>query len=605
MYYIQPKTNEDLVQWANSLAEIMNQRNRGDIAEGIARCVEQFQQDSFTIAVIGKAKRGKSTLINALMGRHDDTLAPIDKLPASSAITRFRYSDTAKACVFFQDGHSQNIAWNDIRSYVTEESNPKNIRRVATVVVEGPIEGLRQHVELVDTPGAGSIHEHHDELLHAFIPQADAVIFIVTARMPFDQDELNLLTEVKKADVAKVFFVINRVDEIDDEEDLRNAIQHNQALLVQTGVRCDHFYQISAKNAFLGRPGHGVDVLSRAIEDFLAKDRIACQRRRFISRVCMLVEPELQTLSVTLANLVKSGEEIEQEIQSLQNEYRKIENKKESLECQFRIDWGSAVNTLQQHLTPAKHHVYDTMQQKMNSYTSAVTLSQKIPTELVQTIESEIQPISSQFEMTAQQLCENLRVAYPMIDMDSQSRLMIHSNGMRAEVFTTIGTGLLITGNAAKILSSLGGLMTTFAGVEVGVDAMIVTAGSSAATKTSAPLLATLAGPVGWAIAGIGLAAISLAWTIRNSSQKNQIRLQVEKRIGEVFCALKTERVSALRQMGDDILNSFSSNLIGKKQNVLETLENLKQNKPNEIEIRQMTAQYEVLNRLMNAVAEG
>ena len=222
----------------------------------------------------------------------------------------------------------------------------------------------------------------------------------------------------------------------------------------------------------------------------------------------------------------------------------------------------------------------------------------------MQTIENEIQPISSQFETTAQQLCENLRIAYPMIDMDSQSHLMIHSNGMREEVFTTLGTGLVITGQAAKIISSLGGMVRTFAAVEVaGAEAVIATAGSSAATKTS--LCATLMGPVGWAIAGIGLVAVSLAWTIRNSSQKNQIRLQVERKIDEVFSSFKMEQVPALRQMGTDILNSFSSKLIGKKQHMLETLENLKQNKPNETEIRQMTAQHEVLNRLMNAAAEG
>ena len=37
----------------------------------------------------GKAKRGKSTLINALLGRRDDLLAPVDQLPASNVLCRF------------------------------------------------------------------------------------------------------------------------------------------------------------------------------------------------------------------------------------------------------------------------------------------------------------------------------------------------------------------------------------------------------------------------------------------------------------------------------------------------------------------------------------
>ena len=649
MYYIQPKTNEDLVQWANSLAEIMNQRNRGDVADGIAKCVQQFQQDPFTIAVIGKAKRGKSTLINALMGRHDDTLAPIDKLPASSAITRFRYSSTEKASVFFQDGHSQNISWNDIRNYVTEENNPQNQKEVATVVVEGPIEGLRQHVELVDTPGAGSIHEHHDELLHAFIPQADAVIFIVTAQMPLDQDELDLLAEVKKADVAKVFFVINRVDEIDEEEDLHYAIKHNGALLAQVGIHCETFYQISAKNAFLGKPNHGVDVLSRAIESFLAKERIAIQRRRFISSVCTLVEPELQSLSMTLTSITKSNEELDKEIQVLKDEYRKIEKSKQDVEARFRKDWGDAVNAMKNQLTPAENRVHDRIQAEIDQ-TGVSQLVKTLPTTLVNTLEEELRPVSDQFESQAQRLCEELCVSYPAIDMDSQSRLTIRPNGAKGAVITTIGgvgamaggvalagagaaatsaaaaaaaeaamaataagitqtalvstgTGIVsyLTGNLAGLISSIGSLGTALFGGEAAVTA----AGATAAATASAPLWATLAGPIGWTIAGIGVIAIPLAWAFRKSKQKEQIREQVEKKICEVFKTIREKQIPELREMGKHILEEFSSNLESKKSKIEETLEEVKRARPSESEIQAMTTQCEKLNQLMNAVAEG
>ncbi|MDR2114997.1 MAG: dynamin family protein [Planctomycetaceae bacterium] len=201
---------DDLFRWADQLVVVMKERRQEGIVTQIAEAKTQLAANTFTLAVLGKAKRGKSTLINALLGRTDDTLAPVDKLPASSAITRFRYG-TEKAAIAFRDGHSEVITYAQIRDYVTEEFNPNNVKDVALVEVSGTFPKLPPQVELVDTPGAASVHTYHDELLHAFIPQADAVIFIVTARMPLDQDEMELLREVKKADINKIFPSVRRL----------------------------------------------------------------------------------------------------------------------------------------------------------------------------------------------------------------------------------------------------------------------------------------------------------------------------------------------------------------------------------------------------------
>jgi len=83
---------------------------------------------------------------------------------------------------------------------------------------------------LVDTPGAGSIHEHHDQILHAFIPQSDAVIFLVTAGMPVDEDEQALLKKIQAADIKKVFFALNKVD-VENPQDIDDAVTHNQRCL--------------------------------------------------------------------------------------------------------------------------------------------------------------------------------------------------------------------------------------------------------------------------------------------------------------------------------------------------------------------------------------
>ena len=234
------------VEWSRQVRDVLQSRGDKTAADEIGHAINGFLGDRFVLAVLGKAKRGKSTLLNALLGRKDDLVAPIDKLPASSAISRLRWAEAERATVAFRDGRREVIAFDRIREYVTEEHNRENFKGVDVLEIEGPFPGLDHDLELVDTPGAASIHEHHDAILHAFIPQADAVIFLVTARMPLDQDELELLQKVKTADIGKVFFAINRVDQ-SNETDIQEAVSHNTQLLAQIGIRVERMHCISAK----------------------------------------------------------------------------------------------------------------------------------------------------------------------------------------------------------------------------------------------------------------------------------------------------------------------------------------------------------------------
>ena len=166
---------QSLITWAEQLRSLARQRADDSAAEAIDAACKQLQSERFVITVLGKAKRGKSTLLNALLGRTDDVVAPIDKLPASSAISKFHWADQDGAAVSFRDGRTVPITFGEIRQYVTEEANPENKKGVTLVDIGGRFPGLEKDLVLIDTPGAGSIHEHHDALLRQFLPQSDAV----------------------------------------------------------------------------------------------------------------------------------------------------------------------------------------------------------------------------------------------------------------------------------------------------------------------------------------------------------------------------------------------------------------------------------------------
>jgi predicted GTPase len=275
----------EAVEWAQRVRALLQKEGQSEATAQIDQAIEQFMSDKLSLAVLGKAKRGKSTLVNALLGRHDDTVAPVDVLPASSTVSRFFLGDQELVTVYFSDGRTEGIPYAHIRDYVTEENNPENRKGVTFVDIQGPFPDLDPHLVLIDTPGAGSLHLHHDTLLHAFLPAADAAIFLVTAEMPIDQTELDLLRQIRAADIRRIFFVINQVDRT-GVKDLQDAIEHNTRALALAGVHVSFTHRISALQAFQGNPNHGgIDPLIAEIREHLSVNRTAGQLARLKARV--------------------------------------------------------------------------------------------------------------------------------------------------------------------------------------------------------------------------------------------------------------------------------------------------------------------------------
>ena len=473
----------DLLSWADGLSAVMAERKRGDLVKQIEEAKAALAANTFTLAVLGKAKRGKSTLINALLGRNDDALAPIDKLPASSAITRFRFCDEEAATVLFQNGNREALPYSRIREFVTEESNPGNKKEVAMLEVAGPFPNLPRQTELVDTPGAGSIHEHHDALLHAFIPQADAVIFLVTARMPLDQEEIELLKELKRCDIDKIFFVVNKKDESEPDE-MDSAIAHNRKLLGQCGITPEGFHQISAKYAYLGKAGSLVPELAADINSFLAKHKGAVIRQRFLSKVNGIVESELRSIEVAYASGSKSVEQLDAEIADFQRERRKIVNKREQQEKEFARKWNDAANDFASKLGKAEKDVSAAVTEKTESAgTLGVSkLAKELPTFLNQTISDTLTPITSRFETTARAACDELNSEYPILANDETGRIVFKAPKDTLVAKTLLGGGALAAGGVG--LASAG--VATAAGIAAANTAALAGVASLTATATAA-----------------------------------------------------------------------------------------------------------------------
>lgn len=88
---------------------------------------EQLLANCFNLVILGQFKRGKTTLINSLIGKE---ILPSSVVPLTSIVTILKYGEEVRCLVSMDDGNEKKIRIEELSDYVTEKGNPKNIRGV-------------------------------------------------------------------------------------------------------------------------------------------------------------------------------------------------------------------------------------------------------------------------------------------------------------------------------------------------------------------------------------------------------------------------------------------------------------------------------------------
>jgi hypothetical protein len=184
------------------------------IAEEARELAARVSEGRFYVACVGQFKRGKSTLLNALVGYE---VVPTGFIPVTAVPTVIRFGDSRHARVRMRDGMWRDIAMPELKEYVTEELNPENKKAVdgAEVFVPSPL--LSSGMCFVDTPGLGSVFTGNTATTQAFIPHIDAALVVVGADPPIAGEELALVEEVGKQ-VQDLILIINKADRTTDPE---------------------------------------------------------------------------------------------------------------------------------------------------------------------------------------------------------------------------------------------------------------------------------------------------------------------------------------------------------------------------------------------------
>lgn len=166
------------------------------------------------VLLVGEAKRGKSTLGNALLGR--DVL-PTAVAPLTAINTTVRVGSPERVEVLFVNGARDTLPLDDLASFVTEPGNPVNRRGVADVTVFVDRDMPAPDIELVDTPGAGSVFDHNTSEADVALTRMDVAIVVLSADPPISSSERELLRRAHGLSV-RTLVVLNKVDRLTSSE---------------------------------------------------------------------------------------------------------------------------------------------------------------------------------------------------------------------------------------------------------------------------------------------------------------------------------------------------------------------------------------------------
>ncbi|MFV8829913.1 dynamin family protein [Alkalihalobacterium sp. APHAB7] len=227
---------------------------------------EQILQDQFQVVVVGEFSRGKSTFINALLGKR---ILPSSAKPTTATLNVITYSEDPFIHLHFHNEKKQpmNVSEETFKKLVApkdplqgdEESEKEYeqqmqiLKSIKYAELGHPLSFCSSGVTIIDTPGTNDLDPAREQVTNNIIPKSDAAILILSAIKILSESEISFLRDRLLAnDIQKIFIVINFKDELENEQAkqkvLDYAYEHLKDILHEPKI-----FLVAAKEALNAR----------------------------------------------------------------------------------------------------------------------------------------------------------------------------------------------------------------------------------------------------------------------------------------------------------------------------------------------------------------
>ena len=370
-----------------AISQLAGEVGASDIAADAGTLNERLAEGRFYVACVGQFKRGKSTLLNALVGQ---PLLPVGVVPITAAVTVLRYGERVRARVRLRT-EWQDIAPSALASYVSEEQNPANEKGVSGVEVFVPNSLLASGMCLVDTPGIGSVITANTEATKAFVPHIDAALVVIGADPPISGDEVALIEQVAKH-AHELIVVLNKADRLTETERREATAFARKVLAQRLGKLIGPIFEVSATERLIsGDPLRDWQGLEAALATLAATTGAELVRQAERRGSELLAQRLLHEIAEHRDALLRPVEESERRIVTLRACVAEAERslndlgpllsaEQTRLSATFRQQWEHFIAQA----VPAAREEFSTAMRQVNGHrdrvrSQAIQLAQDIP----------------------------------------------------------------------------------------------------------------------------------------------------------------------------------------------------------------------------------
>jgi len=246
--------------------------------DAIALC-DYLENPIFRIAVFGPFNYGKSTLLNALLGKR--TL-PIDLIPTTGAAIHICYGNELHTRITLSNGQQISENGTDVLKQFAILDDQRRMREdVTNVEVFCPHPFLKTGVELLDLPGTDD-REAQDALVRDQLLTADLIVQVLDGRKLMTLGEREHLRDwLLDRGITTVVFVVNFLNLLEHDEQKQ---VYNRLLFVAESFRSQlpnnisNIYRVDALPALRYRlkgdtaaaQTTGLDMLESALQSIVA-----------------------------------------------------------------------------------------------------------------------------------------------------------------------------------------------------------------------------------------------------------------------------------------------------------------------------------------------
>lgn len=400
------RKKEKLIRNFDGLIKLAQDLDMKSLVADLKLDIELLKQEKFQIVVVGEFSRGKSTFINAMLGRR---ILPSSKNPTTAVISKIVYKASPQYVLYYKEERIQPKKITEekflelvapkevdlldkVKSLISHQKQTE-LDRIKYAEIGFPLKLCQDNVDVVDTPGTNDLNVGRIEITYRYINQADAIILVLSANQALTKSELTFLQEkIISNHIRDIFIVINYKDTISSldqkrvYEYVKRSLQDNisnefNQMKIHMVSSLQTLYYRRKANGEILKPKQvaktpvdlsdtGFLEFESALERYLSLEKGNSKLSKYIQRGFDVASSMHNDVDIRRKLVAQSVDEIEQQFQKQYKEVQQIKHKIEKIIASMRNNLDGAEAELCLRCDRGIHNIKDAAYTAIDNFIS-------------------------------------------------------------------------------------------------------------------------------------------------------------------------------------------------------------------------------------------